>query len=1416
MSGQCVYEGYSRKVELQVKRPLMPVQLSAEQVGLEMLCLCGQLDLLIRAQLQQFQEQLGQNCSPEESDTFQAQGAEILDQMLQCLEHLPKPMPQLEDYLDMVGLSAMFPRVEVFLIQGSPVDMLERPPMDEYFSHIAKLNQLLVLSQQLEEDARHLGSHKYIAHQLSVIYQVISSFRGIQALSEIKKDIEAKFKQMKQSLVAEEGSRQEPQLAAHYISCENPGVEANSSGAVIHSEDESGNENRQRSVRGKKRAREGSENVKRSHAKASRGSVSRAGSGRGKKRQVEAVTLFEVVTMGRSAMQAVVDDWIEAYMTDRDSSLLDLISFFIQCSGCKGVVTAEMCQSKEGSDVKSKMVEELDEEAGLQYKKFLAFPWILTVTWPMDIDSVEYPLIQSGPYGRWFHSEFCDFVSVLVSQCQYSVIFDSYLMNTLISLLTELSDSYVRAFRHTCTLAAVKLLSSLVGVALSLSVGVENSQKLYEVEKAKTTRQQSTPRLEKIKKKVTELQEKRVEMESMMDTIFKGVFLKRYRDVLPEIRSMCMEELAIWMKLYSTAFLNDSYLKYMGWMMHDKIPDVRLKCVLGLQGLYGDPLLLPKLDLFTSRFKDRMISMTLDKDNEVAVQTVKLLVLISKSCDDVLSPEDYKQLFQFVYSSQRPLAAPVGELLYTRLLNITAPASDTQDGVNERDTHKQQTIARLKALLHFYQELELHQHVVYLVDSLWDCGGALLKDWPTLTSILLQDPSGQKVYLTQAEQTVVVEILVASVRQASEGPALVGRSGSKKVMSARERKTQTDDCTKLTQHFFMVLPKLLSKFSRSWDMVASLMKIPQYFLPECPAAERTQVVSDLMAEMGTVVDLHLGPDVLEAAARTYHSLCEEKAAWHPMARAARDSLVQCWIDRLAALLGDSLKGDSFSADKEKTAEIVATLKKLGAFHNGHDLSRWNLFELLSPLLSVEGTQGGVPPQVLLEVLQCLCYSMLWSLNTSGETLTSREKALAQRVQLSMFCERSHRCLSHTNHSVREQAFLGVCDLLTAHSYQLNVWDPTSYGPLLYPPNPKLQRALLAFIYVHVFVGPDSVGHSSRVSEVSEVDKLEDLHKRRNLLAAYCKLIVHGVLEMSMAAGMFTYYMKYYNDFGDIIKETLYRTRQMDKIESARTLVLCLQQLFVRLKREQESGGRADPGVQTFTSIKELARRFSLTFGDPIKFRESVAMIHRNGIEFVFQGFAQTPDASAPPYLSYLTILSEFSSKLLKPDKKTVYSYLQKHTAEHIITFGEECWQPLIYYRASLLAIAEGEDALSYVSSDRRPYLPNRSPLYKQSSLIEGTALQIDHRIMSLLPPNNCIISTSRLFSGNKSPCPFSPVDSKGSKIQRLSFSPSSHTPEADPFVVPMEPPAKTLMSEVHSTSEEEDDDDDNVEIDLEV
>lgn len=36
--------------------------------------------------------------------------------------------------------------------------------------------------------------------------------------------------------------------------------------------------------------------------------------------------------------------------------------------------------------------------------------------------------------------------------------------------------------------------------------------------------------------------------------------------------------------------------------------------------------------------------------------------------------------------------------------------------------------------------------------------------------------------------------------------------------------------------------------------------------------------------------------------------------------------------------------------------------------------------------------------------------------------------------------------------------------------------------------------------------------------------------------------------------------QYYNDYGDIIKETLSKTRQTDKILCAKTLILSLQQV----------------------------------------------------------------------------------------------------------------------------------------------------------------------------------------------------------------------------------------------------------------
>lgn len=43
-------------------------------------------------------------------------------------------------------------------------------------------------------------------------------------------------------------------------------------------------------------------------------------------------------------------------------------------------------------------------------------------------------------------------------------------------------------------------------------------------------------------------------------------------------------------------------------------------------------------------------------------------ILFVRSCEDVLGPDDYKNIFQFVYCSHRPLATVAGEFLYNRLV----------------------------------------------------------------------------------------------------------------------------------------------------------------------------------------------------------------------------------------------------------------------------------------------------------------------------------------------------------------------------------------------------------------------------------------------------------------------------------------------------------------------------------------------------------------------------------------------------------------------------------------------------------------------------------------------------------------------------------------------------------------------------
>uniref|UniRef100_A0A4W5L599 STAG2 cohesin complex component n=1 Tax=Hucho hucho TaxID=62062 RepID=A0A4W5L599_9TELE len=654
------------------------------------------------------------------------------------------------------------------------------------------------------------------------------------------------------------------------------------------------------------------------------------------------------------------------------------------------------------------------------------------------------------------------------------------------------------------------------------------------------------------------LQENQDEIENMMNAIFKGVFVHRYRDAIAEIRAITIEEIGMWMKLYSDAFLNDSYLKYVGWTMHDKQGEVRLKCLTALQGLYYNRELNTRLELFTSRFKDRIVSMTLDKEYDVAVQAIKLLTLVLHSTDEVLSPEDCESVYHLVYSAHRPVAIAAGEFLFKKLFSTREPE---EEGAPKRRGRQSPNANLIKTTVFFFLESELHEHAAYLVDSLWESGADLLKDWECMTSLLLDDPVPGEEALTDRQETALIEIMLCTVRQAAECHPPVGRGSGKRVMTAKEKKTQLDDRTRMTELFAVALPPLLAKYSIDSEKVTNLLQLPQFFDLDIYTTGRLEKhLEALLRQIREIVEKHTDTEVLEACSKTYHALSNEEFTIFNRVDIARSQLLDEMVDKFNRLLEDFIQ-EGEEPDDDDVYQVLSTLKRITAFHNHQMVS------------------GG-----------------------------------------------------------REQL-----------------------EPLVYSPDDSLQTELMSFILHHVFIDQDDDNCSTDGQQDDEAAKIEALHKRRNLLAAYCKLIIYNVVEMNTGADIFKQYMRLFHEM------------------------------------MSELGTGFDRSSSAFCGIKELARRFSLTFGlDQVKTRDAIAMLHKDGIEFAFKEPSPQGEGNPPLHLAFLDILSEFSSKLMRQDKRTVHMYLERFMTFQMALQRDDCWLPLISYRNSLQAGGD-DDTMSVVS-----------------------------------------------------------------------------------------------------------------------
>nr|XP_020480414.1 cohesin subunit SA-1-like isoform X2 [Monopterus albus] len=1000
---------------------------------------------------------------------------------------------------------------------------------------------------------------------------------------------------------------------------------------------------------------------------------------------ISAEDIYDAVCSGKSAMVSVVDEWLDSYKRNREAGLLVLINFIVQSCGCKGVVSQEMFDSMQNFEIISTLTKEFNE------------------------DSANYPLSTPGPQLKRFKAGLCEFAQVLLRSCRNSLIYDEYLFPSLLSLLTGLTDSQVRAFRHTSTLLAMKLMTGLVEVAVTVSIQLQTTQRQYDMEKSKRVHDRASDRLEELQATIKELHENREELSSLMNATFRGVFVHRYRDQLPDIRAACIEEMGAWLKTDPEDFLNDGYLKYLGWTLYDKQNAVRLKCVRALQGLYQEKEFIGRLELFTSRFKERILSMSADKDLDVAVEAVNLLLLIQQNTEEGLTEEDCGHIYPLVYASHRGLASAAGAFLYNKLKTLS---SSGNQGNNKSDN-----AVFLEILMSFHIQNEFHEHGAYLVDSLWSVAGSELRDWEAMTLLL------QEAGLMYEEEGALIDLMMCAIRQAAQATSPVGRAQGKKILSMKDKKIQEQDRRRITTHFIPLLPQLLSKYSADAGKVTLLLKAPLYF--DLEMYNSTQWLDKhldlLLSQVCGIVEKHTEVTVLEACALLASSLCSDRYTFSSRANLAFSQLLDGLYECFNTYLGDLIQG---TADDDDVYCAATALKRIAALSSVKDPTGSKLFGSCLELLKSRVESRELNKELMVSALKCAAYHLMWAKRNTVNSKPAEAELKHLKKELRSFCGVCQTCLSLNQTEIRDEAFVLLCDMLLLYSVNAVRSEP-ALETLVYLPSDSLRAELAAFLLDYVFTDSEDADLND---EDDDEMKIILLQRKRNQLAGYCKLVIYGVLDLTAATDVLKHYSKFFKDFGDIIKETMSRCKLISPVQNAKMLCLSLQQLFSEMLTEDHSR-------QDLLEIRDLAKKFAMSFGiDLNRIRKPLVALHMDGIRFAFREPQEGEERHVN--VAFLEILSEFSFKLLPQDCAQLAAFLESECPSAALSLP-----PLRLYQRSLQARAsskprEQEGGGDAVSSPDIPVAKRKKTTAQDSvsSIARGSWLDNSSNIDSVHTP----------------------------------------------------------------------------------
>ncbi|SPP84850.1 cohesin subunit SA-1 [Drosophila guanche] len=723
------------------------------------------------------------------------------------------------------------------------------------------------------------------------------------------------------------------------------------------------------------------------------------------------------------------------------------------------------------------------------------------------------------------------------------------------------------------------------------------------------------------------------------------LFAPRRLDSVDAIRCLCCSEFLLWLMEYTAmAFdLVDSHMYCLFEALHDTSPKVRECCLVGVSQLYtSEPRVQRACLQLVKKYKQSVLLIAVaDKEWLLCELAISLLMSCLRDSPGLLSEEEIATIEGLMFDQNRGVAQAAAELFVHQYLH-----------------RKEDEATRIRRVVTFFKRFPEHEHAAYLVDALIERSNVLLA-WAPMVEMLLKEGEEEP---QQNEDTIIIELLTHAVKQAITGEIPPGRYTKDLV----QRLPMAGAKQRATRILAPVMAKLLRKHKENIVNVKNLLELPQYF--ELEAEESVEHLPQLIKRLQNIFYHQRDLSVIRTAVETLEKI-NMPATWQGIKEILSTAVTSYRME----LRNWYATARTQATNKSRDNRLIERLQLVSLLFRHFDLTKCQL--LPTALQSLEQclseADGRLPRGTIHLYLEICSHGLMWEQRIiMKDTATAediQERCEGLKTTLTGVIRMAFKVIKSMPNRSFPYALTTICDLFVLFGYHLQKHTNAAVSSLMYQPTIEDFELLEAHLMMHLF-------EAEEPKELRQKHAFDELHKKRQALAGYCKLVAFNVVPVMRFRFVLQFYDKFYDAFGDLMRSAMEKALDVNATNYGMTLMHTCLLVFSRVMN----------GEEPLDYLLNLAKRLAETLsGDLLNSRKGVLALHRAGIYFAAQRQENSLVGSPPQSLLFLSVLEKFVPQLLSQDKIVILKLLSEQIPAELPSCRREEWKPLECYRTAL-------------------------------------------------------------------------------------------------------------------------------------